>query len=105
MKSIRIPWYQKPLLKNNEYINIQKGAVFASLFSLVGALEKKYNCFKRKRNQHLIIFNQFQFVALFTIVTSLFDIYCLAMAAPGSTHYGYYFISYEFVYVGNRHGN
>lgn len=25
------------------------------------------------------------------------------MAAPGSTHYGYYFISYEFVYVGNKH--
>lgn len=77
MKSIRVPWYQRPLMKNNEYINIQKGAVFTSLFSL--------------------------FVSLFTIVTSLFDIYCLAMAAPGSTHYGYYFISYEFVYVGNRH--
>lgn len=26
------------------------------------------------------------------------------MAAPGSTHYGYYVISYEFVYVGSRHG-
>lgn len=26
------------------------------------------------------------------------------MAAPGSNHYGYFFISYEFVYVGNRHG-
>jgi hypothetical protein len=25
------------------------------------------------------------------------------MAAPGSTHYGYYIISYEFVYVGNSH--
>lgn len=25
------------------------------------------------------------------------------MAAPGSTHYGYYIISYEFVYVGNMH--
>lgn len=25
------------------------------------------------------------------------------MAAPGSTHYGYYIISYEFVYVGNNH--
>ena len=25
------------------------------------------------------------------------------MAAPGSTHYGYYIISYEFVYVGNYH--
>lgn len=30
--------------------------------------------------------------------------YCLAMAIPGSAHYGYFFISYEFVYVGNRHG-
>lgn len=30
--------------------------------------------------------------------------YCLSMAAPGSVHYGYYFISYEFVYVGNRYG-
>lgn len=30
--------------------------------------------------------------------------YSLAMAAPGSTHYGYYFISYQFVYVGNRYG-
>jgi len=28
----------------------------------------------------------------------------IAMAAPGSTHYGYYIISYEFVYVGNKHG-
>lgn len=26
------------------------------------------------------------------------------MAAPGSTHYGYYVISYQFVYVGSRHG-
>lgn len=51
----------------------------------------------------LITFS-FQFVAIFTIITAAFDIYCLAMAAPGSTHYGYYFISYEFVYVGNRYG-
>lgn len=29
--------------------------------------------------------------------------YCYSMAAPGSTHYGYYIISYEFVYVGNMH--
>lgn len=45
-----------------------------------------------------------QFLSNFTIVTAVFDLYCLSMAAPGSTHYGYYFISYEFVYVGNRHG-
>lgn len=40
---------------------------------------------------------------MFTIATGIFDVYCLAMAAPGSTHYGYFIISYEFVYVGNRH--
>jgi len=77
MKSVRIPWYQKPILKNNKYMNIQKGAMFAALFSL--------------------------FLSLFTIVTAAFDLYCLSMAAPGSVHYGYYFISYEFVYVGNRY--
>lgn len=41
---------------------------------------------------------------MFTIATSIFDVYCLAMAAPGSKHYGYFLISYEFVYVGNKHG-
>lgn len=45
-----------------------------------------------------------QFISMFTIGTGIFDIYCLAMAAPGSTHYGYFLISYEFVYVGNTHG-
>lgn len=45
----------------------------------------------------------FQLIALFTIATAIFDVYCLAMAAPGSKHYGYFIISYEFVYVGNRH--
>lgn len=42
-------------------------------------------------------------MAIFTVATAVFDLYCLAMAAPGSTHYGYYIISYEFVYVGNVH--
>lgn len=40
---------------------------------------------------------------MFTVVTGIFDMYCYSMAAPGSTHYGYYIISYEFVYVGNNH--
>ncbi|EDX13645.1 uncharacterized protein LOC6728808 [Drosophila simulans] len=76
-RSVRIPWYQRPLLKNNQYIDIQKGAMLIGLFAI--------------------------FLSLFTIATSIFDIYCYAMAAPGSTHYGYYIISYEFVYVGNKH--
>jgi len=77
MKSVKVPWYQKPILHNNKYINVQKSAMFAALFSI--------------------------FVSIFTICTAAFDIYSLGMAAPGSTHYGYYFISYEFVYVGNSH--
>lgn len=77
LRSIKIPWYRKPILKNNEFVDIQKFALVCGLFSI--------------------------FVALFTIITAVFDIYCLAMAAPGSRHYGYYFISYEFVYVGNIH--
>lgn len=43
-------------------------------------------------------------MCIFTMFTAAFDIYSLAMAAPGSSHYGYFFISYEFVYVGNMHG-
>ena len=34
---------------------------------------------------------------------SVFDIYCLEEARPGSVHTGYYWMSYEFVYVGNHH--
>ncbi|XP_037070114.1 uncharacterized protein LOC119091429 isoform X2 [Pollicipes pollicipes] len=41
--------------------------------------------------------------ALFTIVTGTFDVYVLAEAEPGKNHYGYYIISFEFVYVGNAH--
>uniref|UniRef100_A0A336LQI4 CSON001065 protein n=1 Tax=Culicoides sonorensis TaxID=179676 RepID=A0A336LQI4_CULSO len=74
MKSVAVPWYQKPILHNTD---IQKAAFFTGLFAL--------------------------FVSIFTIFTAVFDLYCLAMAAPGSTHYGYYIISYEFVYVGNVH--
>uniref|UniRef100_A0A182S6V0 Uncharacterized protein n=1 Tax=Anopheles maculatus TaxID=74869 RepID=A0A182S6V0_9DIPT len=73
MKSVMIPWYQKPILHNNKYLDIQRGAFIMGLFAI--------------------------FVAIFTIGTAVFDIYCLALAAPGSSHYGYYIISYEFVVI------
>jgi hypothetical protein len=41
-------------------------------------------------------------VSLFTIATAIFDIYCLGMTKPGVTHYGFYIMSFQFVYVGNR---
>lgn len=51
-----------------------------------------------------VIYFLFQFLTILTAITAVFDLYCLGMAAPGSTHYGYYIISYEFVYVGSTHG-
>lgn len=96
MKSVAVPWYQKPILHNTD---IQKAAFFTGLFSLVWFTTVV--CLVRKFI--LTRWLSFQFVALFTIFTAVFDLYCLAMAAPGSTHYGYYIISYEFVYVGNVH--
>lgn len=35
MKSVKIPWYQKPLLHNNEYLDIQKGAIITGFFAIV----------------------------------------------------------------------
>ena len=43
-------------------------------------------------------------ISSFSLFTqSVFDVYCLEEATPGSIHTGYYWISYEFVYVGNHH--
>ncbi|XP_012270667.1 uncharacterized protein LOC105694511 [Orussus abietinus] len=77
VRSVKIPWYQKPIVTNAFVLDIQRGAMLTAVFSF--------------------------FLAIFTVCTAIFDIYCLSQAAPGSTHYGYYIISYEFVYVGNMH--
>jgi len=40
-------------------------------------------------------------VCLFTIATAIMDMYSLGMTKPGVTHYGFYIMSFQFVYVGN----
>jgi hypothetical protein len=45
-----------------------------------------------------------QVLSIWTVFTSGFDIYCLHEATPGSSHTGYYIISFDFVYVGNWDG-
>ncbi|BES94698.1 unnamed protein product [Nesidiocoris tenuis] len=77
VRSLKIPWYKRPIVADAYFLNLQRGSLIGAIYSLV--------------------------LSIFTIITGVFDIYCLAMAVPGSTHYGYYFISYQFVYVGNRH--
>ena len=53
----------------------------------------------------LNFYNILQFQGVFSIITGLFEIYCLSLAYPGAVHYGYYLFSFDFVYVGNPHGN
>lgn len=77
IKSLKIPWYRRPLVQDAFILDIQRASLITAVYSLI--------------------------LSIFTVFTGVFDLYSLAMAAPGSVHYGYYFISYQFVYVGNRH--
>ncbi|XP_018568920.1 uncharacterized protein LOC108909160 [Anoplophora glabripennis] len=77
LKSLQVPWYQKPLVQDAIFLDVQRASLITGIFSLL--------------------------LSIFTIITGFFDLYCYAMAAPGSTHYGYYVLSYQFVYVGSRH--
>lgn len=43
MKSVRIPWYQKPILHNNKYFNIQRGSMLAALFSFVCTIQSNFS--------------------------------------------------------------
>ncbi|GJQ79744.1 hypothetical protein Trydic_g23221 [Trypoxylus dichotomus] len=77
IKSLKTPWYHRPIIQTSFFMDVQRSSLCIGVFSLL--------------------------LSIFTIVTGCFDLYCYAMAAPGSVHYGYYVISYDFVYVGNRH--
>ncbi|XP_068204451.1 uncharacterized protein [Palaemon carinicauda] len=66
-----------PILTNAVFTNVQRGSVLAATYSI--------------------------FQGVFAIVTGIFDIYSLSLAAPGSSHYGFYLFSYDFVYTGNEH--
>ncbi|XP_060534132.1 uncharacterized protein LOC132706672 isoform X2 [Cylas formicarius] len=77
LKSLRTPWYKKPLVQDAIFLDVQRASMITAVFSLL--------------------------LSIFTVISGIFDLYCYVMAAPGSTHYGYYVISYQFVYVGSRH--
>ncbi|CAH1396795.1 unnamed protein product [Nezara viridula] len=77
LRSLKIPWYKRPLVQDAFIIDIQRASMITGIYSLG--------------------------LSIFTIFTGIFDLYSYVMAAPGSVHYGYYFISYQFVYVGNKH--
>lgn len=129
-KSVKIPWYQKPIITNAIMQDIQRGAMMTAIYSLVRKINDRPRRARRrtilaypKRMNFVLrltyelntrripaevlsssVLSLFQCLGIFTVCSSIFDIYCLSQAIPGSTHYGYYVISYEFVYVGNQHG-
>lgn len=39
MKSVRIPWYQKPLITNNKYFDVQRGSMLMGFFAIVNILD------------------------------------------------------------------
>lgn len=38
IKSLKAPWYQKPLIQNTYFLDIQRTALFISIFSLVSKI-------------------------------------------------------------------
>lgn len=77
-QQLKVKWWQRrPILKTAYFLDLQKGSYFAAIFTLVES-----------------------FLLLFL---SLFDLYCLLEARPGSRHFRSYGFSFIFVYSGNRY--
>lgn len=102
MKSLRVPWYQRPILKDAYFLDTQRGALVIAFYSLV--INPKRIIDRLAITLLPLVRFVLQFLSIFTLATSAFDTYCLAMARPGTTHYGYYVMSYQFVYVGSAWG-
>lgn len=74
----RQKWYhRRPLLRTAYFTDLQYGSYIAGICSIVESV--------------------------FMILLAVFDVYCLAEASPGSTHYRYFGFSFLFVYSGNQH--
>lgn len=39
MKSVKIPWYQRPIITNNKYFDVQHGAMLVGVFALVSRVQ------------------------------------------------------------------
>lgn len=77
-QQLKVKWWQRrPILKTAYFLDLQKGSYLAAIFTLVES-----------------------FLLLFL---SLFDLYCLLEARPGSRHFRSYGFSFLFVYSGNRY--
>lgn len=77
-QKLKIKWWERrPIIKTAYFLDLQKGSYAAAIFTLV------------------------QSVLL--IILSLFDLYCLMEARPGSRHFRSFGFSFLFVYSGNKY--
>lgn len=77
-QKLRVKWWQRrPIIKTAYLLDLQKGSYAAAIFTLTESI-----------------------VLLFL---SIFDLYCLIEARPGSRHFRSFGFSFLFVYSGNRY--
>lgn len=77
-QKLKLRWWQRrPILKTAYLLDLQKGSYAAAIFTLIESI--------------LLLF------------LSLFDLYCLIEARPGSRHFRSFGFSFLFVYSGNKH--
>jgi hypothetical protein len=77
-QKLKLKWWQRrPILKTAYLLDLQKGSYAAALFTLVESA--------------------------LLLILSLFDLYCLLVARPGSRHFRSFGFSFLFVYSGNRY--
>lgn len=77
-QKLKLKWWQRrPILKTAYLLDLQKGSYAAAIFTLVESV--------------------------LLLILSLFDLYCLIEARPGSRHFRSFGFSFLFVYSGNRY--
>lgn len=77
-QKLKVKWWQRrPIIKTAYFLDLQKGSYAAAIFTLVESM--------------LLLF------------LSLFDLYCLIEARPGSRHFRSFGFSFLFVYSGNKY--
>lgn len=77
-QKLKLKWWQRrPIIKTAYFLDLQKGSYAAAIFTLVQSI--------------LLLF------------LSIFDLYCLLEARPGSRHFRSFGFSFLFVYSGNRY--
>lgn len=77
-QKLKLKWWQRrPIIKTAYFLDLQKGSYAAAIFTLI------------------------QSILLFFL--SIFDLYCLIEARPGSRHFRTFGFSFLFVYSGNRY--